>query len=98
MASSSNDPDILIDKAQELDLNHNERGSRPNRGGKGKGGRGGKGGAGGGMDREVAISKALSKLLRHAAADAGLKLDGEGYGNVDQVVGSFPCLPFCIPS
>jgi 2'-phosphotransferase len=92
MASSSHDPDTLIDKAQELDLNHNERGSRSNRGGgKGKGGRGGKGGTGG-MDRDVAISKALSKLLRHAAADAGLVLDGEGYGRVDQVVCSFSSL------
>lgn len=38
------------------------------------------------MNREVAVSKALSKLLRHAAEDAGLTLDDEGYARVDQVV------------
>ena len=38
------------------------------------------------MSREVAVSKALSKLLRHAADDAGLELDGEGFARVDQVV------------
>jgi 2'-phosphotransferase len=38
------------------------------------------------MNREVAVSKALSKLLRHAAVDAGLKLDPEGFCRVDQVV------------
>ncbi len=58
------------------------------------GGRGGRGiragGSGDGeMNREVAISKALSKLLRHAAVDVGLKLDLEGFARVDQVVGSF---------
>lgn len=56
--------------------------------GRGKGGRGGKSGGGGGnsQSREMQISKALSKLLRHAAADAGVKLDSEGYGRLDQVV------------
>ena len=38
------------------------------------------------MNREVAVSKALSKLLRHAAEDAGLALDSEGFARVDQVV------------
>ncbi|KUJ21040.1 uncharacterized protein LY89DRAFT_577171 [Mollisia scopiformis] len=38
------------------------------------------------MNREVAISKALSKLLRHAAEEAGLKLDAEGYTPLDQVL------------
>lgn len=55
--------------------------------GRGKGGRGGRGGGGGkGPDREVAVSKALSKLLRHAADDAGIKLDAEGYARLDEVV------------
>lgn len=62
----------------------NSRGSR----------RGGKGGGRGGESREVAISKALSKLLRHAAAEAGLALDGEGFGRLDEVV-SF-LIYFCI--
>ncbi|KAJ8065581.1 hypothetical protein OCU04_006259 [Sclerotinia nivalis] len=51
----------------------------------GKGGRGGRGG-GGGQNREVVISKALSKLLRHAAEDEGLKLDEEGYARLDLVM------------
>ncbi|KAF8864111.1 Tpt1/KptA family RNA 2'-phosphotransferase [Acephala macrosclerotiorum] len=38
------------------------------------------------MNREVAISKALSKLLRHAAEEAGLKLDAEGFAPLDQVL------------
>ncbi|KAH6682048.1 KptA family-domain-containing protein [Halenospora varia] len=55
--------------------------------GRGKGGRGGRGGGGGkGPDREVAVSKALSKLLRHAADDAGIKLDAEGYARLDEVM------------
>lgn len=52
---------------------------------RGRGGRGGRN-AGRGEGREVAVSKALSKLLRHAAEDEGLILDGEGFGRVDQVV------------
>lgn len=59
--------------------------------GRGRGGGNGKSAGGrasgkGGMNREVAISKALSKLLRHAAEDVGLKLDSEGYARVDEVV------------
>jgi hypothetical protein len=38
------------------------------------------------MNRAVAVSKALSKLLRHAAEDVGLKLDAEGYARLDDVV------------
>lgn len=47
---------------------------------------GGGNGQGREMNREVAVSKALSKLLRHAAEEAGLRLDQEGYARVDQVV------------
>ncbi|KAL3425982.1 tRNA 2-phosphotransferase 1 [Phlyctema vagabunda] len=62
-------------------------GSGPRGGGRG-GKRGGKrgGGAPGTENREVAVSKALSKLLRHAAGDAGLTLDTEGFARVDQVM------------
>lgn len=56
------------------------RTSRP-RGDKGRG----KGG-GGGQGREVQVSKALSKLLRHQAANAGVQLDDEGYATLDSVV------------
>ena len=62
--------------------------------GRGKGRRGGKAGGGGGnpQNKEVQISKALSKLLRHAASDAGVKLDSEGYGRLDQVVSRYSFL------
>lgn len=38
------------------------------------------------MSRDIAISKALSKILRHDAEKEGLKLDGEGYANVADLV------------
>lgn len=37
-------------------------------------------------DRDVQISKALSKLLRHDAEKYKLKLDAEGYAPLDKVV------------
>ena len=71
----------------KLDLSKRE-GKRGLRGARSKAGRGARGGGSGGgeMNREVAVSKALSKLLRHAATDAGLRLDPEGFARVDQVV------------
>jgi RNA 2'-phosphotransferase, Tpt1 / KptA family len=80
--------DDFIDKAEELDI-QDRGGRRGNRGGgrgKGRGGKSGGGSGGGVMNREVAVSKALSKLLRHAAEDVGLKLDAEGYARLDDVV------------
>ncbi|KAF4465460.1 tRNA 2 -phosphotransferase 1 [Fusarium albosuccineum] len=54
---------------------------------KGNGGRGrGRGGGGGGQGREVQISKALSRLLRHQASNAGIQLDGEGYAPLSSVL------------
>ncbi|KAL6910565.1 KptA family domain-containing protein [Trichoderma evansii] len=50
-------------------------------GGRGRGGRGG-----GGQSREVLVSKALSKLLRHQAENAGIKLDAEGFAALDEVL------------
>ncbi|KFX98824.1 hypothetical protein V490_02092, partial [Pseudogymnoascus sp. VKM F-3557] len=38
------------------------------------------------MSRDVQVSKALSKLLRHDAVKAGLELDDEGFASVDQVL------------
>ncbi|KAI5926612.1 hypothetical protein F4810DRAFT_707700 [Camillea tinctor] len=69
---------IEEDRAQELALRG--RGKRGGRGGKGRGG------GGGGQDREVLISKALSKLLRHAAHEAGIQLDDEGFAPLDKVM------------
>jgi hypothetical protein len=56
---------------------------------KGRGDRGrgkGRGGGGGGQGREVQVSKALSKLLRHQAGNAGIQLDDEGYAPLNSVV------------
>lgn len=69
--------------------------------GKAKGGKSGKGGGGGGGGRGGApadsaakkqkdISRALSRLLRHQALNAGIKLDKEGYAPLDKVVSSLP--------
>lgn len=57
-----------------------ERGKR----GRGRGGRGR--GGGGGMSREIQVSKALSRLLRHQAGNAGIKLDEAGFAELDKVV------------
>lgn len=58
-----------------------------------RGGRDGqRGGSSGGgssranMPRDVQVSKALSKLLRHGAEKEGLKLGAGGYINVKDVV------------
>lgn len=84
----------FVDKAEELDIGLEERASRGSIQGRGdREGRGSKRFVGGGgsrreMNREVTISKALSRLLRHAAPEAGLKLDAEGFASVEQVVSS----------
>ncbi|KAL2273258.1 hypothetical protein FJTKL_04862 [Diaporthe vaccinii] len=50
------------------------------------GGSGGKGKPGDGdKQREKQISMALSRLLRHQALNAGIKLDKEGYAPLDRV-------------
>jgi len=76
--------DSLDDHLDLEELPLSKRNQRSDRG-RGQGGRatGGRPGQG----REVEISKALSKLLRHAAVEEGLELDGEGFAKVDQVVG-----------
>lgn len=81
----------FVDKAEELAVSRDlgEGGGRGRSGGRGGRGskRGGRGsGAKGEMNREVTVSKALSRLLRHAAVEAGLKLDAEGFATVEQVV------------
>lgn len=77
--------------AAHLALEEKYAGGKKQRGG-GGGGRGGRGG-GGGQGREVQVSKALSKLLRHQAENAGIKLDAEGFAALDEVVsGSYDSL------
>lgn len=67
-----------------------KRGGRSGRGGRGGGGRGG----GGPPNREYTVSKALSWILRHGAEKEGLKLDGEGFANVEELVSylSYACV------
>ncbi|KAK1691393.1 KptA family-domain-containing protein [Colletotrichum godetiae] len=72
--------------AAAVEAQQQKRGGR--KGGKG-GGRGG-GGGGGGQPREVLVSKALSKLLRHQAENAGLRLDEGGYAPLDKVLAYGP--------
>jgi hypothetical protein len=87
---------IPMSEAPDHPERGSERGGRggDRRGNRSGGGRGGRraGGEKGEMNREVAVSKALSKLLRHAAEDEGLALDNEGFARLDQVV-SPPSLP-----
>lgn len=45
-----------------------------------------KGTGGAGQGRDVQVSRALSRLLRHQAENAGIKLDGEGFAPLDKVV------------
>ncbi|PQE16074.1 hypothetical protein CJF32_00004966 [Rutstroemia sp. NJR-2017a WRK4] len=73
----------MADLADEVEMVGERK--RGGRGGKVGGGRRG-GGGGGGAGREVLISKALSKLLRHAAEEEGLKLDSEGFARLDLVL------------
>ncbi|KAM0286307.1 hypothetical protein ACHAQH_001038 [Verticillium albo-atrum] len=60
----------------------------------GRGGRGGKRGVGRGVgrpqDRNMLVSKALSRLLRHQAENAGVKLDEGGWAQVDDVLAYGP--------
>lgn len=51
-------------------------------------------GRGGPMPREVQVSKALSKLLRHSAEKEGLQLDAAGYINLKDVVGLVHAISF----
>ncbi|KAM3444967.1 hypothetical protein NHJ13734_000836 [Beauveria thailandica] len=74
--------DMQQDVMEKLE---DQRGGKNARGGrKGRGGRGG--GGGGGGNRSSDVSRALSRLLRHQAENAGIKLDGEGYAPLDKVL------------
>lgn len=76
--------DSIEDLADVVELSLSNKGQRSGKGrGKGEKTTSGRPGQG----REVEISKALSKLLRHDAVKEGLELDGEGYAQLDQVVG-----------
>ncbi|KAF4963256.1 hypothetical protein FSARC_8725 [Fusarium sarcochroum] len=74
--------DDLRDAAQDqahLDIEERVQNKAPrSKGDKGRG-RGGQG-------RDVQVSKALSKLLRHQAANAGIELDDEGFAPLNSVL------------
>lgn len=67
-----------------LDKSESRRGGGRDGGSSRRGGRGGRGGYP--VSREVQVSKALSRLLRHQAENAGIRLDGEGYAPLDKVL------------
>jgi 2'-phosphotransferase len=77
MASVHDDEAATIDGAKDVSVQSGGQ-SRD------KGRRGGRGG--GGQSRDVQISKALSKLLRHDADKEGIALDKEGYAALDAVM------------
>lgn len=56
------------------------------KGGKTKDNAGAGAGAGGAQKKEKDISRALSRLLRHQATNAGITLDAEGYAPLEKVV------------
>lgn len=91
--------DSLADQFEEqASLQQQQR----TKGGKAKGGRGGKGEGGGAptdsaTKKQKDISRALSRLLRHQALNAGIKLDKEGYAPLDKVVSFLsPSLPLSL--
>ncbi|KAJ0298847.1 hypothetical protein COL5a_011223 [Colletotrichum fioriniae] len=81
----------MADQVTETALAVEDGAQQQKRGGR-RGGRGGggRGGGGGGQPREVLVSKALSKLLRHQAENAGLTLDEGGYAPLDKVLAYGP--------
>lgn len=82
---SSTGEQALVEQHQDAQLPQSRKSGGGGRGG-GGGSRGGKGRSGGGQSRDVQVSKALSKLLRHDAEKVGLKLDEEGFAGVQEVV------------
>lgn len=85
--------------ADDLAAQLEDKASMRPAGGRAGGGRKAGGGAGkpgdGGKQREKQISMALSRLLRHQALNAGIKLDKEGYAPLDRVVSAACLLPSC---
>ena len=71
--------DLAAQYEERMDLGSGRRGGGRSRGGRG----GGRGGAG----ADSQLSRALSRLLRHQAENAGIKLDKEGFAPLARVVG-----------
>ncbi|KAH7354384.1 tRNA 2'-phosphotransferase, partial [Plectosphaerella cucumerina] len=85
MASETDNAHLELEDSAATGQTRRSGGGR--RGGRG-GGRGG--GSGKPMDRNVLISKGLSKLLRHQADSAGVKLDAGGWAELDKVLAYGP--------
>ena len=82
MASKSFDEEAaIINQSNDLCLS-----GRGQKGGRHRGHGDRSGGGRVNQNREVMISKSLSKLLRHEAVKEGLSLDREGFARLDQVV------------
>ncbi|PSR94253.1 KptA family-domain-containing protein [Coniella lustricola] len=83
-----NTKDSCAEKVKDQRIAHQDgRGSKKgSKAGKGQGGERGGGGGDQGAKREKDISRALSRLLRHQALNAGIKLDKEGYAPLDKVL------------
>jgi uncharacterized membrane protein YgcG len=79
--------DTLADRFEDMATTSRRGGRGGPKTGRGRGGSGGSRGGGAARDRrEVDLSKALSRLLRHQAGNAGIELDREGYAPLDKVV------------
>ncbi|KAK4043193.1 KptA family-domain-containing protein [Parachaetomium inaequale] len=84
--------DALADRLEDMTVaassRHSGGGGRRGGGkGGGKGGGGGRsGGEGGRGRREVDLSRALSRLLRHQAGSAGVEIDREGFAGLERVL------------
>ncbi|KAK3296046.1 KptA family-domain-containing protein [Chaetomium fimeti] len=83
--------DALADRLEDMAMSSSRNSGGGRGGGKRRGGRGGgKGGGGGGEGgrarREVDLSRALSRLLRHQAGNAGVELDREGFADLGKVL------------
>ncbi|OAF58139.1 hypothetical protein VC83_05319 [Pseudogymnoascus destructans] len=77
----------LADQLQDAPPPQSRKSGAGGGGGGGGGSRSGKGrSGGGGQSRDVQVSKALSKLLRHDAVKAGLELDEEGFAGVGEAL------------
>jgi 2'-phosphotransferase len=85
----TSESEALADRLEDQALSSARHSGGGKRGGGGRGGGGGKASEGGRGQREVSLSRALSRLLRHQAGNAGVELDREGFACLGEVVSTF---------
>jgi hypothetical protein len=85
----TSESETLADRLEDQALSSARHSGGGKRGGGGRGGGGGKASEGGRGQREVSLSRALSRLLRHQAGNAGVELDREGFACLGEVVSAF---------